>query len=363
MNRDDMLRFKQIVIELHYPYVPENLALVRKLAETHLLVHLHPNNCCGTRNIGGIDVPNVFEATLIRKSDVTTGLKLSHDPVPSALDRINVPARPDIRLHGWPFTTCGDDNKLAGLPTVFYVTLEEDRERQRLIDEQFGKYSIRPTPFKSRRFRDSKDVITGKFIDEILRGVYSNHQVTGATLGCAVSHLKAIQAWHETTQEPYGFFCEDDLSLETVEHWGFTWREFVAALPGDWEAVQLVVVRDRFGEVGLRQRSWDDWAHTAYILKRSYAVRLLDTYVRSSSFHLEMRAPKLLPLGENIIFTEIGKVYSVPLFVENVALNSTFMEAQHIESGQKTNHRYSAEFVSSWWKANAASLSMLIPAK
>lgn len=104
LTRNDLLRLKQIVIEMHVPYSREKLALLRKLLDTHAMVHLHANNCCGTRMVGGIATPNIFEATLIRRGEITGPLELNRDPIPSVLDMPNVPSIPDIPLRGWPFT-------------------------------------------------------------------------------------------------------------------------------------------------------------------------------------------------------------------------------------------------------------------
>jgi hypothetical protein len=228
-------------------------------------------------------------------------------------------------------------NKLQGFPTVFYVTLEEDIERQDLLTNAFAKYEIAPIALKSKRFDETNDIVTGKYIDNL----------TGPTRGCITSHLKAICQWFNTTNESYGFFCEDDLSLETVNYWNFTWNQFIATLPEDWDAVQLLVVRSSFEEVKLRERKWDDWAQTAYILERDYAKKLLDFYVKEDSFCLEVE--DLMPIGENILFTP-GKTYSYPLFVENTNINSTDVNDPEIENGQKPNHHYASNFILNWWK-------------
>ena len=228
-------------------------------------------------------------------------------------------------------------NKLEGFPTVFYVTLEEDVNRQKLLTNAFAKYKIIPVPLKSKRFNQTNDVIVGKYIDSL----------TGPTRGCITSHIKAIREWYNTTKEPYGFFCEDDLSLETVDYWNFTWTEFISNIPKDWEAVQLLIVRGDFEEIKLRERKWDDWAQTAYILKRNYAKKLLDFYIKEDSFCLEVG--DLMPIGENILFTP-GKTYSYPLFVENTNINSTDVNDPEIEDGQKPNHHYAANFILNWWK-------------
>jgi len=108
---------KQLVIEFHFPFTPypfrhldENIAVQRKMAvlqkltATHTLVHFHGNNCCGTTHFAGVRVPNVFECTYIR-NDVVNNKRPNQSPIPSSLDRPNLPAKPDITINWPPFVS------------------------------------------------------------------------------------------------------------------------------------------------------------------------------------------------------------------------------------------------------------------
>ncbi len=116
LSLDQLNRFKQIVIEYHYPFtetvwyshvdqplpVPLKENLLEKIAETHYLVHIHPNNCCGTVRYKGVEVPSVFECTYIRK-DLVTDVKFNTQPILHPLDKPNTP-NPEIYLSGYPYT-------------------------------------------------------------------------------------------------------------------------------------------------------------------------------------------------------------------------------------------------------------------
>lgn len=114
LSEEQLQRFKQIVIEFHFPFtihphagldfqipVAQKLAALEKLAATHTLVHLHGNNCCGTTSYNGIVVPNVFECTYVRRN-IQDGGQLNREPIPSQLDSCNV-AGNDIILNWPPF--------------------------------------------------------------------------------------------------------------------------------------------------------------------------------------------------------------------------------------------------------------------
>lgn len=250
-------------------------------------------------------------------------------------------------------------NKLDDFPPVYFVTLEHDLRRQESIQTQFAAYGIEPTAIKSRVFSESSDIIVGSFVQQMIEGVYREDGVSGATVGCLVSHLKAIATWLQSSESDYAFFCEDDLSLETIQSWKFTWSEAVRSLPTDWEALQLLVVRNDFGAIQFRRRAWDDWAHTAYVLRRSYAKRLLETYVREGVYHLDIQGTNLIPLGENVLFLGLGVVYSFPLFVERVDLGSTFHQELGLQSGQKPSHVASRQAVLDWWASSDGSLASI----
>lgn len=238
------------------------------------------------------------------------------------------------------------NNKLENFPSVYYVSLEESKGRQENIEKQFAEYGIIPTAVISKRFAESDDEITGKFLD----------QMNGGTTGCVVSHLKAIRKWYEETDEDYAFFCEDDLSLETVKYWNFTWEEFIETLPEDAVCVQLLVIRNDYKTFSLRKREWDDWAATAYILTREYAKILVEHYcLGEKRFHLELPGSGnvLTPLVENVLFETLeGVTHSIPLFVEDIEFDTTFSpeEDEDVKGTQKSGHIESYHTVLNYWK-------------
>lgn len=138
--------------------------------------------------------------------------------------------------------------------------------------------------------------------------------------GPVTSHLKAIKQWYNNTDEEVAFFCEDDLSMELVQYWNFTWDDFYKSLPDDWEIVQLAWLRlfdfDKFG-MGLRNRCWCDWSGCAYIIKREFAKKLIDTYYNDEIFTLDLKGSDVylrdvwakIPVIESIIFSPLGRVY------------------------------------------------------
>jgi hypothetical protein len=117
LSTEELQKFKQMVIEFHFPFtdyalptsfdIPTSseykMNILQKLAETHYLVHFHPNTVCGVTTFQGYTVPNVFEGTYIRK-DCQSNIGLNDIPIPHPLDRKNRESDADIFLSGYPFT-------------------------------------------------------------------------------------------------------------------------------------------------------------------------------------------------------------------------------------------------------------------
>jgi hypothetical protein len=116
----ELQKFSQIVIEFHFPFstyssnginwldedicIDRKITCLKRLADSHYLIHLHGNNCCGSRLFNGIIIPNVFECTYIRKN-LCHELSRNQKSIPdSDLDSVNVKGKPDIFLSGYPYT-------------------------------------------------------------------------------------------------------------------------------------------------------------------------------------------------------------------------------------------------------------------
>jgi len=229
-------------------------------------------------------------------------------------------------------------NKLEGFPLVNYISLEESIERQENLNIQFSEYGIlKLNPLISKRFSECNDNVIGEQL----------HILDNGTKGCVISHLKMIERWYQETDEDYGFFCEDDLSLETISHWNFTWNEFIELLPKDCECAQLTSIRPSHDTVCMRERSMYDWSVTAYIITRDYARKIIERHIKEDQYDLTIPGTQFYPMPETVLFYGLGKVYVIELFVETNNLKTTFNQ---IEGDHKEYHTESYEFVSNWWK-------------
>jgi hypothetical protein len=96
-------KFRIMVVEIHHVEAWASAAFFEivetffnKLLKHFYVVHNHPNNNEKIINIGGVEAPSVFELSLIRKDRVK---KIDYClQFPHALDRPNIPTKPDIVL-------------------------------------------------------------------------------------------------------------------------------------------------------------------------------------------------------------------------------------------------------------------------
>jgi hypothetical protein len=104
ISDDNLKKIKQLVIEIHFPFTDDRWDLLNRLSKYHKLVHIHGNNCEGTKLYNGIQVPHVFECTYI--FDEGYDLELNDEPIPSPiLDQSNITGRSDLQLFGYPYTS------------------------------------------------------------------------------------------------------------------------------------------------------------------------------------------------------------------------------------------------------------------
>lgn len=102
-------RFRIVVVEFHgldwMPFAPalllHILPALRRVAVDFHVVHVHPNNCCGSFTALGALVPRVLEVTYLRRD------RIRGEPrrvkLPNPLDRDCVQGTPSLRLpESWP---------------------------------------------------------------------------------------------------------------------------------------------------------------------------------------------------------------------------------------------------------------------
>jgi GR25 family glycosyltransferase involved in LPS biosynthesis len=231
--------------------------------------------------------------------------------------------------------------RLYEFPSVNYITLFESEDRQKYLEEQLRSRGVTNiNAHKFHRFPHYNYDVRGQYKEEL----------STTHLGIITGHLMTIKKWLEETDEPYTVICEDDVSLEICDYWNFEWPEFMELLPSDWECVVMMVIR-KHGNIQkftLKERDSWDWGATAYLISREFAKRLIEKRVKSDHFDIEIHGTNLIPIVENVLYHDSGKIYNIPLFVEGDVFISTYDNEKKNE--QRETHRKSRESVLYWWR-------------
>lgn len=246
-------------------------------------------------------------------------------------------------------------NKLKNFPIVNYPNLIESTDRRESMETQLKKYGLTGNPYLTERYSVFQNEV------EIISSIpIPNSDQYGVT----ISFLNMMQQWYDKADEQYGFFCDDDVSFESIDHWNFTWQSVLDNLPDDWQCVQLIRLNewsDRglflnntivMPDLRLRIANPFDWG-TSFICKRSYVKKVLDRHIfgpNMYNFSVKIRGThdQYLPFTvEHVLLAEIcDQVYNFPILVEKQEFVST------IEPNSKIRlpHLKSSKFYSGLWK-------------
>jgi len=226
--------------------------------------------------------------------------------------------------------------KLKGLPPIYCINLDGQPERWQYMEEQFKYWEIenytRISAYDGRN-DDLSDIIQGKYPDGM----------TSGEIGCVTSHLKAIKHWLDTSDSPYAIMCEDDMSMEVVKYWPFTWNQFFMHVPYAWDVVQMAIINPGAIHVSIHNRFVNDFSTACYMITRHHAAKLLKYHVRGDKYKLDTGVmPRAV--ADDLIYNS-GLTFSIPLFHYKIELGSS-IHPEHIE----VFHRNSHDGILNYWK-------------
>jgi len=103
MSSLDLDKIVQMVIEFHSPFNEKTNNIFKKINNTHLLVHFHPNNCVGMTNYKNVIFPDAFECTYVNKKYILEKYELNSEIIPTPIDNPNSPKYIDRIINYPPF--------------------------------------------------------------------------------------------------------------------------------------------------------------------------------------------------------------------------------------------------------------------
>tara|TARA_R110000868_G_scaffold50804_1_gene161805 strand:+ start:4264 stop:5055 length:792 start_codon:yes stop_codon:yes gene_type:complete len=218
--------------------------------------------------------------------------------------------------------------KLKDLPPVYYLNLDGQPERAEYMEEQLKYWEVenytRISAYDGRE-DDLSDIIKGRYPENM----------TSGEIGCTTSHLKAIKHWYETTDTPCAIFMEDDVDLQLVRFWNFTWKDFYSKVPYDYDVVQLAIICTGDLHVRLHKRFVNDFSTAAYLITRHHAEKLIKFHIRGDKYKLD-NGMKPRAVADDLIYNS-GNTFSIPLFLYRIELGSSIHE-NHVDLFHRASH-------------------------
>ena len=233
-------------------------------------------------------------------------------------------------------------HKLKGLPHIYYLNLDEQPERKEYMEDQFQYWGIQNyTRISAYDGRDGRD------LGNILKGRYPDNMSSGE-VGCTTSHLKALVEFLKT-DDSCAIIMEDDCDISTVSHWGFSWKDFYAKVPYDYDVIQLAIINTATIHVKMHRRFVNDFSTACYMITRRHAQKLIDLHVRGDKYKID-NGVKPRAVADDLIYNS-GNTFAIPLFLYKLELGSS-IHNEHID----TFHKSSYEGLWQFWRNQSSTI-------
>lgn len=234
-------------------------------------------------------------------------------------------------------------DKLKGLPTIYYVNLDHRNDRREYMESQFDHWKISnfkrisATKYLSSEFSEWKHLLFDKDI------------LGPAAIGDSITHIEMIKNWLETTSEQYLIIMEDDYDLSLIEYWNFDWDYLMNNIPENWDCIQL-----GYENIDILFFYLHPVHHNhgfgPCLINRDYAKKLLKLHYIDGKFKLNLktsnlRHKKIYGMVDAFIL-EGGKTYSMPLITNNPDLGSDI----DLEGKPKGWFEECRDLYYNWWQ-------------
>ena len=239
--------------------------------------------------------------------------------------------------------------KLKGIGPIYCINLDDQPERWEYMETQFKYWEIedyeRISAYDGRE-DDLSDVLVGKYPNDM----------SGGEIGCTTSHLKAMKHYLETSDSPYAIMMEDDCSLDLVQFWNFTWKDFYTSFPYDWDVVQIAIICTGDIHVKLHKRFVNDFSTACYVISRHHAEKLVlhhcrGGYTGKQTYKLD-QGVKPRAVADDLIYNS-GNTFAIPLLVYKYELGSS-IHPNHIDAFHRGNYEAQTNF----WAQNGSNIDI-----
>ena len=239
-------------------------------------------------------------------------------------------------------------NKLNAFGPVYVINLPRRTDRREHMERLFKDYDI--TNYTFIEAFDAQENIH----QHIYNAERSNDKAAKrAETAACMSHLKAIRYWLDTSDSEYAIFAEDDLSMDTVQYWPWTWQEFLNAIHFNYDVLQLCLTQFGQKNVKMHKRFRTDYSAGLYILKRSHAEAIIKRMIIDDKYNVNIDRHDVI-VDHSVIMGNTDRAYACGLFTYDVSTPSD------INPTALRLHTKSRDSMIQFWKENKMSLKEFI---
>ena len=211
------------------------------------------------------------------------------------------------------------DDKLKGLPPIFYLNMDHRTERKAHLENEFSKWGITDyTRVSANRFHTSKISEWGHKLDLML--------LAPSDASIVMNEFWTFIDWYDSGISENMLLIQDDLALDLIEHWPFDWKTLYNNLPYDWDIVQLYYCHNDYIRMHLSPRIGESSSAACILINRHFVEKLKKLHLQpDGSFKLkndlrDVTVPPECYSSDDWLIYQVGKSYTLPVFALNQRL-------------------------------------------
>jgi hypothetical protein len=257
------------------------------------------------------------------------------------------------------------NNKLKGIPKIYYFNLDERTDRREYTESQYDLYQIKnyvrysTSEYQHHNFEEWKDKL-------ILNDINISNRPNLHIIECAMTlmYLEFFKSWLETTDEDHLLIMEDDYDLSYINYWHFDWEYLMNNIPFDWDCIQLSFENNTTIPCFLSP-NLPDHSMGAALLNRRYIEKIVRVLTVDGKFDLRKRIsnyrrtqkvshPYLKNnqwrhpnMSADYIIGHCGRTYCLPLITQSTTIGSYLHNVARKEDYPSLH--FTERAVKLWW--------------
>ena len=211
------------------------------------------------------------------------------------------------------------DDKLKGLPPIFYLNMDHRTERKEHLESEFSKWGITDyTRVSANRFHTSKINEWGPKLDLML--------LAPSDASIVMNEFWTFIDWYNSGISENMILIQDDLALDLIEYWPFDWNTLYKNLPYNWDIVQFYYCHNEFLHMHLSPQIGESSSAACILINRNFVEKLMQMHLQpNGSFKLanslrDVSIPRECYSSDDWLIYQVGKSYTLPILCLNQRL-------------------------------------------